>query len=65
MKYMHSEWKSRLAHWILTLKKDLYLPLGEIAVEGFLTMEHLTPQQAMAGDFAPMAPGTKWGRTYE
>ena len=65
MKYMHSEWKSRLSHWILTLKKDLYLPLGNIDVEGFLTMEHLTPQQAMQGDFAPMAPGTAWGRTYE
>ena len=51
MKYMHSEWRQRLAHWIETLKKDLYLPLGEIAVEAFLTMEHLTPEEALQGDF--------------
>lgn len=28
MTYMHSEWKDRLAHWMRTLKQDLYLPLG-------------------------------------
>ena len=65
MKYMHSEWKARLNHWLNTLKHDLYIPLGNIDVEGFLTMEHLTPEQALQGEFAPMAPGTKWGRTYE
>ena len=65
MKYMHSEWTARLAHWQETLRQDLYLPLGNIDVEAFLTMEHLTPEQAMQGDFAPMAPGTKWGKTYE
>ena len=27
MKYMHSEWKGRLRHWIETLKQDLYLPM--------------------------------------
>jgi len=65
MKYMHSEWKARLNHWLNTLKHDLYIPLGNIDVEGFLTMEHLTPEQALQGEFMPMAPGTKWGRTYE
>ena len=34
MKYMHSEWRRRLEHWLETLKKDLYLPLGGIPVEG-------------------------------
>ncbi len=65
MKYMHSEWRQRLAHWIETLKKDLYLPLGEIAVDAFLTMEHLTPEEALQGDFQPMKPGTPWGHTWE
>ncbi len=65
MKYMHSEWKARLAHWLDTLKKDLYQPLGPIVVEAFFTMDHLTPQQAAAGDFAPMKPGAPWGRTWE
>lgn len=65
MKYMHSEWRARLAHWMETLKKDLYLPLGTIEVDAFCTMDHLTPEEAAKGDFAPMVPGTKWGHTWE
>ena len=63
--YMHSEWQQRLQHWLNTLKKDLYLPLGPIEVESFLTMEELTPEEARARAFAPMAPGTRWGHTWE
>ena len=65
LKYMHSEWLVRLAHWLETLKKDLYLPLGPIEVESFYTMDHLTPEAAARGDFAPMAAGTQWGHTWE
>ncbi|MBQ8094611.1 MAG: alpha-mannosidase [Clostridia bacterium] len=65
MKYMHSEWEARLRHWIETLKKDLYLPLGPIEVEAFMTMDHLTPEDASRGCFAPMAEGTRWGHTWE
>ena len=65
MKYMHSEWERRLRHWLETLGKDLYIPLGPIEVEAFPTMEHLTPAQAEMGDFAPMAPGSAWGRAWE
>lgn len=65
MKYMHSEWRQRLEHWLKTLKDDFYLPLGEMEAEGFLTMEQLSPQQAREGAFAPMKAGTKWGHTWE
>lgn len=65
MNFANSEWRGRLAHWLETLKKDLYLPLGPIEVEAFTTMEHLTPEAAARGEFAPMAPGTKWGHTWE
>ena len=65
MKYMHSEWRERLDHWIDTLKKDLYLPLGSIRAEAFVTPELLTPAQALTRSFAPMAPGTRWGRQWE
>ena len=65
MKYMHSEWQRRLAHWIDTLKKDLYIPLGPIDVQAFFTMEHLTPEEARAQHFSPLAPGTPWGKTWE
>lgn len=63
--YMHSEWKQRLQHWINTLKKDLYLPLAPIEVEAFLTMDYLTPEEALSRPFEPMTPGTRWGRTWE
>ena len=65
MKYMHSEWKGRIAHWRETLKQDFYIPLGDIPMEGFMTMEHLTPGEAEKGAFAPIPFGTRWGRTYE
>ena len=65
MKYMHSEWEHRLRHWLETLKKDLYIPLGPIGVEAFPTMQHLTPAQAETGSFVPMAPGSAWGKTWE
>ena len=63
--YMHSEWKQRVQHWIYTLKKDLFLPLGKMKVEAFQTMDHLTPQEALAHGFSPMADGTLWGHTWE
>ena len=65
MKYMHSEWRGRVDHWIDTLKKDLYHPLGEIRAEAFFTMEHLTPEQAAQQAFASIEPGTPWGNTWE
>lgn len=65
MKYMHSEWRSRLDHWINTLKQDIYQALGEFAFEGSLSMAHLTLSQARDLHYAPMPPGTRWGKTYE
>ena len=65
MKYMHSEWRARLEHWLRTLKDDFYLPLGPIVVEGFFTMDYLTPAEAMRRDFAPITPGTAWGHSWE
>ena len=65
MKYMHSEWQRRLDHWMKTLREDLYLPLGPIELEGFFTMDQLSMEEAMKGDFVPMEPGTKWGHTWE
>ncbi len=65
MKLMHSEWRDRVAHWMRTLKDDLYMPLGEIPLEAFTTMEYLTPQEAQKGDFTPVIPGFTWGRIWE
>ncbi len=62
---MHSEWSDRLNHWIRTLEKDLYWPLGAISVEGRRTFEEESLAQAMRGTFVPMQPGERWGETYE
>ncbi len=65
MKHQHSEWESRVRHWLETLKKDLYLPLAEIPVEAFGTTDYLTPEEASRQDFQPMPEGTEWGHAYE
>ena len=46
MKNMLPEWKDRLNYWIETLKQDLYLPLQAIPLEGFFTMDQLSPRDA-------------------
>ncbi len=65
MKLMHSEWQDRVKHWIRTLKDDFYEPLGEISLEAFTTMEHLSPKEAGKGNFLPVSPGYTWGRQWE
>ncbi|MBQ7841655.1 MAG: alpha-mannosidase [Lachnospiraceae bacterium] len=65
MKTMNAEWKGRIRHWIRTLREDLYEPLGEIKWEAFRTMDHLSPQEALQGQFVPVEPGFTWGYTWE
>lgn len=65
MELLHSEYKDRIAHWQRVLAQDFYHPEGEIAFEGFTTMDHLTPEQAVEGGFRPMPVGTVWGHTWE
>lgn len=65
MEILTSEWDERIAHWIRTLAKDLYAPLGEIRWEGFMTMEHLSLDEVKRQQFQPMRPGTPWGHTWE
>ena len=65
MELLHSEYKDRIAHWQRVLAQDFYHPAGEIAFEGFTTMDHLTPEQAADGGFRPVPVGTVWGHTWE
>lgn len=65
MKYMHSEWRARLEHWLYALTQDVYQPIAPLNLEGMLTMAHLTLDDAKKGDYKPMPQGTRWGRTYE
>ena len=65
MKNMLPEWTGRLNHWIETLKQDLYLPLQPIALEGFSTMEQLSPREAEKQAFQPLSPGQLWGEPWQ
>lgn len=65
MKIMHSEWSSRIGHWIRVLKEDLYEPLGHIHWEAFRTNSHLSREEAENCPFRPVEPGFTWGNTWE
>ena len=49
-----SEWKDRVAHWLRTLKDDLYT-----------TYEYLSLEQAKEGPFAPVPENYQWGKTWQ
>ena len=34
---MRPEWSARFKHWMFTLEKEFYEPLGDIPLEGFCT----------------------------
>ena len=34
---MRPEWKDRLEHWVWTLEKEFYEPLGVVALEAHMT----------------------------
>lgn len=62
---MKPEWESRLRHWIATLEKEFYEPLGSIPMEGFCTKEMLSPGEALQQKYAAMPVGMPWGQTWE
>ncbi len=62
---MRPEWEDRLELWITALKKDFYEPLGIIPLEGFLTYDMLSPEEAEKRAFSAMPEGTVWGRMWE
>lgn len=65
MEVLSAEWKSRIDHWIRVLKEVLYEPLGEITWEARRVKEHITPEEALVGEFKPVEPGFAWGNTWE
>ncbi len=65
MKMLHSEWEGRLNHWIHTLTKDFYEPLGELEWTYFRTMDRIEPKDAARLAVNPAKPGLRWGRNRE
>ncbi len=62
---MKPEWAERLTHWINTLKKEFYEPLGIVELEYFNTYDMLTAKEAESMAFSPAPTGLEWGRTWE
>jgi len=59
------EWKDRIYHWREELPRHFYRPLGNVPLDGFVTLEQLTPAEALSRSFSPMPPGTAWGAKWE
>lgn len=59
------EWRHRIQRWREELPRHFYRPLGEVALEGFVTLEQLTAEEALTRSFSPMPPGTRWGAKWE
>lgn len=59
------EWQRRIDSWRRALRERLYRPLASIPLEGYLTTQHLSYEEAVRGPFAPLAVGTSWGAKWE
>jgi alpha-mannosidase len=59
------EWRRRIDNWRKELPNHFYRPLGTVPLSGFTTTEQLSVEQALAGHFQPMPPGTEWGGKWE
>jgi len=59
------EWRGRVEHWRDALQRLLYVKLGDVPLEGFVTGEQLSSEEARKHDFRPMPPGTPWGAKWE
>ncbi len=62
---MTNEIAEQLKHLIDALEADLYHPLGDIPMEGFLAPGALTLREAEARERAPMPAGTVWGKPWD
>jgi len=62
---LNPEWLRRVINWRDELTNHFYRPLGAVELSGFVTKEQLTADQALAGPFAPMPVGTRWGAKWE
>ncbi len=59
------EWRKRIDHWRRVLGDQLYLPVCELELAGFMTTDQLTQGEAAEGPFRPTPPGTRWGAKFE
>lgn len=59
------EWRFRIERWRDVLPGLFFVPLGEMTVEGFVSADQLSAEEAAGRAFAPMPAGTPWGAKWE
>jgi len=59
------EWRRRIDNWRRELRTHTYRALGSLELQGFVTREHLSVDQARDQAFSPMPAGTAWGAKWE
>ncbi len=62
---LRPEWRGRTEQWIRALERDIFTEKVTLSAEALFTYDHLTYEEAMAREFSPLAPGTKWGENFE
>lgn len=62
---LREEWKRRILRLKELLWESCHRPIGKLPLEGFVTKDFLTAEQAERREFAPMPPGTAWGGKWE
>ncbi len=59
------QFRQRQRAWMEELRRHLYTPVLEAAVEGFTTFDRLRPETAESRTFRPYAEGEAWGACWE
>lgn len=59
------EWVNRISHWNAALWQICYEPLSIFDLTGFVTLQQLSPEQALKHKFHPMPVGTEWGKKWQ
>jgi len=59
------QWSDRLRIWQEAFEKHYFRPWGSCSLSMRTTMDHLTPEEALALPFSPAPAGTKWGKKWE
>ena len=59
------EWKRRIDNWRVELPNHVYRPLGALPLNGFITVDQMTVEEAIEHEFEPMPVGTKWGAKWD
>ena len=60
---VNPEWRDRIAHWLRVLRELCYLPLGGVELAYCTTLEHLSPEQALAKNSEISDPAIRGGQS--